>query len=369
MPKGISVVILTHNRVELARRLFASLDIELKSNREKTLLEVIVVDDSHAYGKAVIESLCRQFGYSFYFYKGNLSAKRNFGIDKARNEIILFIDSDCEVLPGLLQEHINSYTDESIGGVLGVTNFVGKRSWGWKVIEKTPFIIGFSFPERTDYAPWGPCTNISFRKAVLEGIGGFDTDFSYSGEDVDIGVRVNKAGYKIRCNPKAIVNHATETWSNLLQSAMKFFRWGRTDFHILKKHPHLKSIEFPKFFTVLVLVLLMCLAEIFTGHSDIAAKTIAVWIPTALLLEAIFKVAKAREKPPLIFSEFLSTLLNLTFEAGTILESLRRGSLSMLYQKILYSPGQLIAEWDSRVVRSWSIIIALLLTLVVIYTT
>jgi hypothetical protein len=94
-----------------------------------------------------------------------------------------------------------------------------------------------------------------------------------------------------------------------------------------------------------------------------------VWIPSTLLLETGFRLAKAREKPYLIFSELLAILLDLTFEAGAILESLRRGSLSMLYRKILYSPGQHIVEWDNRIMRSWSLLIALLLALVVIYTT
>jgi len=118
-----------------------------------------------------------------------------------------------------------------------------------------------------------------------------------------------------------------------------------------------------------MLVVLICLAEIFTGHTDIAVKTMGIWIPSALLLEATFKVADARGKPLLIFSELLVIFLNLTFEAGAAFESLRRGSLSMLYRKILYSPGQLTVEWDSRIVRAWGIIIALFLTLVVIYAT
>ncbi len=115
-------------------------------------------------------------------------------------------------------------------------------------------------------------------------------------------------------------------------------------------------------------IAIACLAYILTGHSDIAVVSIVTWMLSTLLIEAIIKVIKAGEKPYFIFFELMATLLNLAFDAGTVFESLRRGSLSMLYKRIIYTPALLILEWKSEVVRSWSITIGLLLTIIVVWT-
>jgi hypothetical protein len=180
-------------------------------------------------------------------------------------------------------------------------------------------------------------------------------------------VRINEVGYKIKMNPNAVVFHTRETWSRLGALFKKAFRWGRADFHILKKHPKLGQVAFPSFFTVLLLIALACSAYILTGHSNIAVMIIIIWMLSTLLIEAIIKIIRAGERLHLVFSEFMATLLNLAFDAGAVFESLRRGSLSMLYKRIIYIPAMLISEWESEAVRSWSITIGLLLTLIVVW--
>jgi glycosyltransferase involved in cell wall biosynthesis len=350
--EGISIVIPTRNRVEYVQRLFTSLYNELKTFDGPA--EVIIIDSSDSNNSKLIAAMCEKYGYNFRFLGGSISESRNYGVRVAKYPIVLFIDSDCEVVPGILREHLQSYAGEEIGGVLGSTNFVGKRNWVWRAIEKTPFLTAFSFAKRMDYTLWGPCTNISFRKEVIEKIGGFETKFPFdrSGEDVDVGLRVNELGYKIRCNPNAVVNHACETWCNFWDFCKKIFRWGRTDFHILKKHPYLSCIDFPKFSTILLFVFIFVIIFRLIGFDWRIAEVLLNWILCVPLTEAFFKSYTSKFRD--FLSNYLSFWLVLIFELGTIFESLINGSLLMLYGKIVYGKGQLIFEWNHKVTRCWS---------------
>lgn len=364
--KRISIVILTHNRTKYVRQLFKSLYRELRSFGG--LVEVIIVDDSRPKESTVIAQMCNKYKYKFYFFKSSISAKRNFGIEKCSNDVILFIDSDCEITPGLLHEHIVSYSQENIGGVLGLTNFIGRKNWVWRVIEKTPFAIAFSFAKRMDYALWGSCANISFRKDVIEKVGRFRTEFpfDFSGEDVDIGLRINDSGYKIKCNPKAIVNHHREPWSNFLKFGKKTFRWGRADFHILKYHPELSNLEFPKFVTIFLLIFALFVSGIYTSIGKEIGRLLIIWILFVPLIEALIRSYKTKEKATAFLFVYLAVWLTLIFEIGALFESLKNGSFSMLCKKISYGSGQLIFEWESKVLQSWSFIIGFFIALFLI---
>ncbi len=359
--EGVSIVIVTCNRIEYVQRLFDSLDVEIKTSGE--LAEVIVIDNSESKDSVIITEMCKKHGYEFHFLGGSISGARNYAAEVAKFPIILFIDSDCEVIPGILREHVTSYTNEDIGGVLGLTNFIGKDNWLWRAIEKTTFHIAFSFAKRMDYTLWGPCTNISFRKDVIEKVGGFRAEFpfNFSGEDVDLGLRVNEFGYKIRCNPNAVVNHRRGTWSNFWSFCKKIFRWGRTDFHILKKNQHLSSIDFPKFTTILLLLFVFSVILKLSGLGWKMSELLMIWLFCVPFIETFLKTYRLR------FANFLSNYISFwlifIFELGAVFESLRRGSLTMLYKKILYGKGQVIFEWDSKVIQSWSYIITFLIFL------
>jgi cellulose synthase/poly-beta-1,6-N-acetylglucosamine synthase-like glycosyltransferase len=353
--EGISIVIPTRNRVEYVQRLFTSLYSELKTF--DGLAEVIIIDSSNPKNSKLIADMCKKYGYNFHFLRGSISEARNYGVKAASFPIVLFIDSDCEVVPGILQEHLESYTGEEIGGVLGLTNFIGKRDWVWRAIEKTSLLIAFSFASRMEYALWGPCANISFRKDVIEKIGGFKTEFpfDYSGEDVDIGLRINEMGYRIKCNPNAIVNHTRETWSDFWSFCEKIFRWGRTDFHILKEHPHLSCSDFPKFSTISLFAFILSIIFNIIGVGWKIAELLLIWLLCVPIMEALLKSYRAKFTDFLL--NYLSSWFIFIFEFGAIFESLMNGSLLMLYNKIMYGKGQLIFEWNYKVIRGWSYVL------------
>lgn len=370
-PCLFSVVIPTRGRSKLVERLLASLQRAIEYS--SVTAEIIIVDDSSQAERDRIENLCQQYEAQFVPGSASVREKRNRGIEESRGEIILFTDSDCEANPNIFDEHLKVYTKADTAAVLGVTEFAGKKNITWDIVSRTtfldPFFFAKTFNKIVDSAPYVTCTNLSIKKEILKNVGKFDADFPFrlGGDDTELGVRINEAGYKIKMNPDAIVYHTQETWDNILKVARRAFRWGRTDFHILKKHPQLGHVGFPSFFTVLLLLVVASLAAVLNGRWDIAIVTTVGWIASTLLAESIIKGIKSGEKPSSIPLRLVARLLDLVFEAGAIFESLRRGSLSMLYKRIVYTPCQLAIEWEGEVVRSWSIIVGLLLTTVAVW--
>jgi cellulose synthase/poly-beta-1,6-N-acetylglucosamine synthase-like glycosyltransferase len=230
-------------------------------------------------------------------------------------------------------------------------------------VEKTSFHIPFSFAQRMDYAPWGPCSNISFRKAVLLKVGKFRTDhlFDFSGEDVDIGLRINKLGYKIKCNPRAIVYHNKETWSHPIALCRKIFRWGRTSFHILTQHSYLSANDFPKFTTISLFIAF--LATLY-GAVTMQWKLmwgLVMWLLCVPVIDAFLRSLCSKGKVSDFVFNYCSFWLIFLYELGSVYESIKNRSLLMLYKRHFYGPGQLLFEWQNRLVQNWSFIISMII--------
>ena len=142
----------------------------------------------------------------------NLPAARNTGLHAGGNPVVLFLDDDCTVHPGLLEGHRSAYREARTGAVAGF-------------IDDPVFPAEATVPSRFDPATGelvqhfglmtaGPSlsvmgTNMSFRRSALEHIGGFDTNYRRNAlwEEVDASFRIRNAGYSIYFQPAAGVTH------------------------------------------------------------------------------------------------------------------------------------------------------------------
>ncbi len=109
MINGISILVVTRGRVELLEKLFVSLDIA----RENCPIpsELIVFDNSDAEDVQNIESITKKHQGDYYFSQSSVACKRNMCAEKAKYDLLFFCDSDCEVTPDILNEHIQSYQE------------------------------------------------------------------------------------------------------------------------------------------------------------------------------------------------------------------------------------------------------------------
>ena len=367
----ISVIIPTHGRIQLLRTLFISLKKAL--DKSKCQVEIPTIDSSKQEDSKEIEFLCEQYEAKYIRGPLNVREKRNIGIKEAKGKIILFVDSDCEVSQNIFEEHLKMYNNPDTGGVLGVTEFVGKETTTWKIVKRTKFLDAFSFAKTlcnyVDSAPWGTCTNLSFRKEILEKVGGFDTSFPFrlGGDDTDLGIRINKAGYKIKMNPDAIIFHTRDTWNNFLAVMKRIFRWGRMDYYVFyKKHKDKISPTFPKPVTVFSFLLILGFVKAITNNLLLGLSLPFIWLLLFLFLSAFFKIVSSKDSLKSIFFEISAQSLHFLFDFGTIIESIKNKKLLALFKGPLDDPRQVIVLWNGKVKEIWSIILSIFIILLLL---
>jgi glycosyltransferase involved in cell wall biosynthesis len=334
-------------------------------------IEVIVVDSSEKETKPVTEALCKKFQARYYYAQIGVSEARNYGTKIAKFPIVFFVDSDCEVEWNLFNEHVKCYTDKQIGGCVGLTEFRGNKTWLWNIIEKMPFLQPFQWARWKSYVSWGPCTNISFRKEILEKANGFESvtgGTREGGEDVDIGYRINSLGHRISCNPNAKVYHTRETWAGLPKFIERTFRFGRAEYHLMKKHPENIFLDIPKNSLIFSFLLILFIYKVFINSS-----LLYIAIPFAWLLIAIFVQSLLSSRKHLIRGNWkdiapicFAMLFDLVFEFGTVIECLRKRDLKLLPYKFVYTEDQQLSRWHWGVIKMWSIITSLFALFIVL---
>lgn len=279
-----SIVIPTWNRSHLLDALLKSLYEE----RQRFIggnTEVIVIDSSKDTEKSNIMASCEKYDAIYLEGDDSVRKKRNKGIVASKYDYILFIDSDVVVEKGLLDEYVKGYENNKyvkLGGVLGYTEFVGKKNFWWKILEQTSLINSFSFARDYPFHSWTIGNNVSFKKSVLEEIGMFEENFPFKlgGDDLDMTYRVTKAGYMIGSAPNAITYHSRETWNNFKAIHNRAMRWGTMERIICNRHKELYKRVIPKNY-VLILISLIVSAVVSTiTHNSlpvISVGLLAVW--------------------------------------------------------------------------------------------
>ena len=209
----ITVVIGTLNRPQFVLNLVKQL-VDTSSNIS---MEVLVVDQSLS---ANWELLQKQFPklphFSLVHFETPHTCKYlNYGWQHALAPIVLYLDDDVTITTGTIQSHLDEYKNTKIQGVAGrVINdgeIISNNSQVGNVLwYGAEFTKNFTYEKPTfvDF-PYG--CNMSFRKEVLQEVGGFDEGLFppiYAYNEVDLGVRINKKWpNSIVFAPKALVYH------------------------------------------------------------------------------------------------------------------------------------------------------------------
>ncbi len=279
----ISIIIPTWNRSHLVKDLLYSL-YEERKRYTGGATEVLVIDSSTGAEQASIVQSCQEYEATYFEGDNSVRKKRNKGIRAAQYDYILFIDSDVVAEAGLLDAYHQGYEKNShlpLGGVLGYTEFVGEKTFWWKILELTPLVDAFSFARNYPFHSWTIGNNVSFRKDVLEEIGLFEENFPFKlgGDDLDMTYRVTKAGYMIGSAPDAVTYHSRETWNSFRAIHDRAKRWGTMERHICNRHPELYKRVIPKNYVLMSLVWLVSgLLGLITAH----------WLP--LLIAGIWTI-------------------------------------------------------------------------------
>ncbi len=260
-PTGVSVIVPTWNRSVLLDAMLASLAHEREVYPGET--EVIVVDSSEGDERQRIEESCARYNARLLSGEQNVRRKRNLGVSQARYPLLLFLDSDVVVEPGLIQTHVDAYSRPGVrvGAAQGLTEFVGHGGFWWHVAELSGLTDSFSNARKYPFQSWSITNNLSVRRDVFEEVGRFRDDFPFKlgGDDLEMSYRIAHAGYMIASAPGAVALHSKETWDRPQALLDRTKRWGFMESRICDLHPELYKFSVPKtyVFALPILILFM----------------------------------------------------------------------------------------------------------------
>jgi glycosyltransferase involved in cell wall biosynthesis len=202
-----SIVIPTYNRQPILEKCLRALENQRLTDRIVENYEVVVVDDGSTDGTlAWLSSHRAEFPHVVAYEQNHQgpSAARNLGVQQAKGDTIIFIDSDLVVTEQFLQSHATALTTEekalnsdrlfTYGAVINTCNFENPTAEPYKITD-------FS-------AAYFATGNVAIAKKWLEQAGLFDTRFQlYGWEDLELGVRLKELGLKLVKCPDAVGYH------------------------------------------------------------------------------------------------------------------------------------------------------------------
>jgi glycosyltransferase involved in cell wall biosynthesis len=333
---GVSVITPTLGQPALVERLLASSANAATSAGIQW--EHLIVDSTNGSQAAAIEQACRKHGASYLRGPDRVGVKRNVGAANAQNEVLLFIDSDCEASTELFRRHLSAYMGtECIGGVAGPTVMLGDNdSFVWQVLSRAKqYNHCYSWPLRYTEVGWSTTSNLSIRADVFRLVGGFDgnTLTVVGGEDVDLGVRIRKAGFRILTDSEAVVWHARVEGLTLRSVARRVFDYGMADGWLCKQHPDLvRAYANPFSTTAATLAAALPLMSVWHWYAGLLG-------PVVLIGQVLLEATKRHERgtgPYGFACGLLAAFVDLAFDAGEIWAALKQRRPRDAISRFLY---------------------------------
>lgn len=321
--EGLSVVTPTFGNAELVDTMLQSC-AEAGRCAEVDWEHIIVDSTPDSAQTAAIRRSCQRYGATYLRKIAGVGPKRNVGVRAAKHPLVLFIDSDCMADPNLFTEHLRLHERDQVGAVAGPTEMVGPdAAFVWRVVRRAKqYNHCYAWPYRYDDMGWSTTSNLSVRADVLAEIGGFDDDplTIQGGDDVDLGVRISKAGHRITTNTGAVVYHARSPMSRVSQVADRVFTYGTADGWLCTKHPDLTVPYLNPFVIVLAAALVGHAKRSTFPHLGRAAG------PAMLALLLLREAASRHEKGAGLrgaVEDLVCSAVDMCFDAGEIYAAAR----------------------------------------------
>jgi len=232
----LSVVIPTFNRAPLVRRLLGQLVEQTHAD-----FEVCVVDDGSTppldvSGLPDMVRVVRQ-------KNAGAAAARHAGVLAAQGELVLFVDDDMQVGRDFVEQHLRAHQRHGRAVVLGriradpaLASMPLFERWHSALLDrKAESIRNGTLPVRGNLLFTG---NASLRRDDYLAAGGFDISLGHS-EDVELGLRLEKAGVAFVFSEEAFTLHGSDHTS-LEKWRSRARRYGGFDHRIAEKHPELR---------------------------------------------------------------------------------------------------------------------------------
>ena len=235
-PKDVCVVIPTRRRWDMLERTLRSLRDQTVKGFEVIVLADAPEDEAHELKGA---RLIKKPGTG-------VSTRRNLGARSTECKIILLLGDDTIPAEDLIERHVFRHNQDPDRTVA----ILGKIDWHPEVAGN-PLLswldrsgLQFDYDSITGgEAGWARfyASNLSIKRDLFLEVGGFDEDFIFTYEDLDIGLRLGEAGMRLLYEPEARVFHHHVYDIDALRR--RFEATAEGEWLMIKKHP-----DFPPFF-------------------------------------------------------------------------------------------------------------------------
>jgi glycosyltransferase involved in cell wall biosynthesis len=225
----LTVVICSLNGGDGVRRCIGALHRQTIADA----IQVVVVDDGSTDDTAAV-AVANGAELVRHRINRGLSVARNSGIARARAKVVGFLDDDCEPQPDWAERLLSAYDDDVVAGAGGPIAVVsdaegfmagylvrhnplgvmelnlahsGAFAYRFKLYVKRMWSAPPPDTARPVYSLVG--ANMSFRREILEAVGGFDERFTFGADELDICYRIGiqLPWARLRFEPTAIVGH------------------------------------------------------------------------------------------------------------------------------------------------------------------
>ncbi len=171
-----------------------------------------------------------------YLYEGTQGKGHalNKGVSEAKGDIIMSIDGDCSVLPDTIGHFVDHFVDPDVMAAVGNVK-IGNTKTVIGIVQYLEFLFSFYFKKgdsllNTIYIIGGAAG--AFRREVFEKLGGYHPHNIT--EDIELSVRMQRAGMKIVYAPDALVyTEGAVTLKGLMKQRL---RWKRGRFETFMEH-------------------------------------------------------------------------------------------------------------------------------------
>lgn len=208
-----SIIIPVYNNLEYTKKCL----LALRKNTNLDQIEIIIVNNASTDStKGYLDSL-DFINVTHNNINRNFAGANNQGAKAAKGEILIFLNNDTEVHENWLEPLIRDIGEDSKIGAIGTKLLFpdGTIQHAGVVIspDKTPRHIYYQAnpdelwvnKKREFQVVTAAC--IAIPKKVFNEVGGFDEKFVNGLEDVDLCLKIKKAGYKVIYEPKSVITH------------------------------------------------------------------------------------------------------------------------------------------------------------------
>jgi GT2 family glycosyltransferase len=243
MNARVAVAVVSWNTRDLLARCLRSLEPDVRAG----VAEVYVVDNASTDGSAAL--VRDEFAWATLIEPGeNLGYGRGVNIVAERTSTpwLAAANADVEIDPGALARLLAAGGEHKVGAVAprlilpdGSTQH---SAYGFPTL---PYLLAFNSglyrlvpglgdrmliegrwdPSRARDVPWAVGAFLLLRRTAFEGVGGFDPAQWMYAEDVDLGWRLGRSGWRTRYEPSARVRHAHGAAARQAFGERPYERW------------------------------------------------------------------------------------------------------------------------------------------------